>query len=236
MALAALNRLLGREAGTPLDTPRRLAELAMPDGGRPLPPLDEVLRLAEKESPELAGSAVALERLRLSADLARRMLRPDLTASTSYMNRGSLPPMWSVGVGFMLPVWSKTKQRQGIVEAEATAREETATREALRLAVRVNVEREYAEWKAALREAAPYATGVLVQDRLAVDAARASYESGKSPFVAMLEAINTLFADARAYVERLYHVLWHEAAVYRFMPAERIAPRAGSSAFSSMER
>jgi cobalt-zinc-cadmium efflux system outer membrane protein len=224
-ALASVNRLLGRPAGTPLPTPRRLAELAIPGGGPPLPPRDEVLRAAEEASPELAASSLALERAGLSSDLARRMLRPDFVASSSYMNRGALPSMFSVGVGVLLPVFSKVKQRRGVVEAESLAREETAAREALKLSLRVSIERDYAEWKAAVLEAAPYASGVLVQDRLAVDAARASYETGKSPFVSMLEAINTLFIDARAYVERLAHVLWHEAAVYRFAPAERVAPR-----------
>jgi outer membrane protein, heavy metal efflux system len=230
-ALASLNRLLGRPVGTPLETPRSLAELASPPGGPPLPPLLEVLRLAEERSPEIADAAVAIERARLSADLARRMLRPDYVASSSYMNRGSLPSMFSVGIGVVLPVFSRSKQRPLIVEAEALEREERASLEALRLATRVAVEREYAEWKAAVLEAVPYAGGVLVQDRLAVEAARSSYETGKFPFISILESTNTLFADARAYEERLAHVLWHEANVYRFLPMERVAPRAsGTSA------
>jgi outer membrane protein TolC len=228
-ALAALNRLLGRPVGTPLETPRSLAELASPSGGPPLPPLEDVLHLAEERSPEIADANVAIERARLSADLARRMLRPDLVASSAYMNRGSLPSMFSVGVGVVLPVFSKSKQRPAIVEAEAIEREEKASLEALKLATRVAVEREYAEWKAAVFEAVPFAGGVLVQDRLAVEAARSSYESGKVPFISILESTNTLFSDARAYEERLAHVLWHEASVYRFLPMERIAPRASGS-------
>src|SRR6185503_15183322 len=110
---------------------------------------------------------------------------------------------------------------------------ETASFEAQRLALRVSIEREYAEWKAALLEAAPYATGVLVQDRLAFDAARASYEAGKVPFISILESISTYFTDARVYQDRLFHVLWHEASVARLLPMERVAPRALSGSPAS---
>jgi outer membrane protein TolC len=134
--------------------------------------------------------------------------------------------MVSVGVGMSLPVFAKSRQRPAILEAEALEREERASLEALRRATRVAVEKEYAEWKAAVSEAVPFASGVLVQDRLAVQAARASYEAGKVPFVSILESFSTLFADARAYEERLAHVLWHEASVYRFLPAEPVrSPR-----------
>jgi outer membrane protein, heavy metal efflux system len=225
-ALAALNRLLGRPSGTPLETPRSLAELATPSGGVPLPELLPLLALAEARTPEVEAAAIGIDRAHLAAELARVMRHPDPRATASYMNRGSLPPMVSVGVGMSLPVFAKSRQRPAILEAEALEREERASLEALRRATRVAVEKEYAEWKAAVSEAVPFASGVLVQDRLAVQAARASYEAGKVPFVSILESFSTLFADARAYEERLAHVLWHEASVYRFLPAEPVrSPR-----------
>ncbi|MEO6327160.1 MAG: TolC family protein [Thermoanaerobaculia bacterium] len=222
-ALAELNRLLGRPIDTPLPTPRSLMDLA---ATARLPDRDQLLSLAEEKSPELQQAALAQERARLRVELARRMLKPDVSVMGSYMNRGALPPMWAVGLGVSLPVHANRRQRPAIFEAESRGREEAASREAQRRAVRVAVEKEYAAWKGAMNEAVPYASGVLVQDRLAVEAARASYESGRVPFVSMLEALNTLFGDLRTYNETLAHVLWHEAAAYRFLPAERIAPRA----------
>ena len=44
---------------------------------------------------------------------------------------------------------------------------------------------------------------LLVQDRLAVEAALASYGTGTVPFVTVLEAIGTEFSDRRATLARL---------------------------------
>ncbi len=44
---------------------------------------------------------------------------------------------------------------------------------------------------------------LLVQDRLAVEAALASYGTGTVPFVTVLEAIGTEFSDRRAALARL---------------------------------
>ena len=49
-------------------------------------------------------------------------------------------------------------------------------------------------------EATLDAEGILVQDRLSVDAALASYRTGSVPFVTVLEALGTYFSDRRAAV------------------------------------
>jgi len=225
-AIAALNRLMGRPAGTPIPTPRRLSEVVSGERPLPLPDLAGLERLAEEGSPELAMARVVIARSRLEVDLAKKNLNPDFVASAAYMNRGSTPPMWSVGLGVVLPVFRGQKQRQGIVEAEARLRAAEAEERALRLALRASLEKDLAELRGAVREVEPYAKGVLVQDRLSVQSALANYEAGKVPFVTVLEALSTLFSDRRDYTDRLAHVLWHEASLRKLAPAERIAPAA----------
>ena len=48
-----------------------------------------------------------------------------------------------------------------------------------------------------------YDEGVLPVDRLSLESAVASYRSGKVPFVTVLEALNTLYADSAIYLSRL---------------------------------
>jgi outer membrane protein TolC len=57
---------------------------------------------------------------------------------------------------------------------------------------------------------------LLVQDRLSVDAALASYRTGAVPFVTVLEALSTTFTDRRGAVARLADLLRAEADLREF--------------------
>lgn len=221
MAIASINRILGRAAGAPLDTPRLLPEVA---AGVAVPALSDYLAAAEEKSPEIVEARLAIARRAAMVDRAKAELKPDLFTSATYLNRGGMAPMVSGSIGLSLPIYTNGKQRQAIVEAQAEKQAAEAALSAVRLSVRVNLERNYAEWIAALAEAEPYPRGILELDRLSVESALSSYRVGKLPFASVLEALQTLFGDKRAYFDRLAHVLWHEASLSEFVPA---APAGG---------
>jgi outer membrane protein TolC len=83
-------------------------------------------------------------------------------------------------------------------------------------------EKTLADYRAAVREAEAYARGVLVVDRLAVESALASYQAGKVPFVAVLEAHTTRYRARWEHAELLFHVLWHAAALDAAMAGEEV--------------
>ncbi|MGZ5380831.1 MAG: TolC family protein, partial [Thermoanaerobaculia bacterium] len=127
-AVVELRRLLFRPADAPVSTERRLVP------GEPLatPQAEPFLRLTLEATPELREAALAKERSRLAGELARRNLRPDFVASAAYMNRGSLPLMWSAGVGVSVPLWAGRKQRPLIAEAQSQFEAALATEASLR--------------------------------------------------------------------------------------------------------
>ena len=90
---AELNRLLARSGDQPFES---TGHLALRSDARSA---EERLAGAEAASPELRASAVAIDRDRLAASLARKDFRPDFTVQAGYMNRGRLDPMWQAGVG-----------------------------------------------------------------------------------------------------------------------------------------
>ncbi len=211
-AVARLDALLFRPAGTPIPTTQRLVpgELSGP------PPEKAALKKALEETPELKAAALAKERSRLSANLARRNLAPDFIASAGYMNRGGLPLMWSAGVGVSVPLWAGRKQRPLIAEAESLATAAAASEQSLRRRIEERAEERLVRLEQLREEARLDAGGVLVQDRLSVEAALASYKTGNVPFVTVLEALGTLFSDRRAAVERLAGLIRAEADLYEF--------------------
>lgn len=181
-----------------------LPEVAgLPEGLPEIPGREESLSRARERSPELLGARLSGERERLAADLARLGTRPDFVAQAAYMNRGSLPLMWSVSAGVSVPLWAGKKQKPLVLaarqrlaaaaerERDVSARLTAVTTERLALLA------ELSEEVRLDREA------LLVQDRLAVEAALASYRAGSVPFVTVLEAVATEFADRRGALGRL---------------------------------
>lgn len=197
-AEAELRRLLLREPGTPVELEERLHET------RPEPPdADVELARAEAESPEIEVARRAAGREALAIELARRGLRPDLVASAGYMNRGSLPMMWAVGLGVTVPLFSGRKQEPRLREAQARLAAVKAAEADVRLRLRARTHTQLALLAQLAEEARLDREALLVQDRMAVEAALASYASGSVPFVTVLEAISTEFADRRAALARL---------------------------------
>jgi outer membrane protein TolC len=137
---------------------------------------------------------VTAERDRLARDLAAREGQPDLVVQAGYMNRGGLDPMWQAGIGIGLPLWRK---RIDATRAEAEIRQRATgrRREALRLQLRYRNQERLALLRATERTVRLYEDGIVPQDQMSVESAVASYQAGRVPFVAVLEALTTLYGD-----------------------------------------
>jgi outer membrane protein TolC len=81
--------------------------------------------------------------------------------------------------------------------AEAEARRAAVGRqaEALRAQVRFRTRERVAQLRAAERMALVYEAGLVPQAQLAYEAAIASYQAGKVPFLSVLEALSTYYRD-----------------------------------------
>jgi outer membrane protein TolC len=185
---AELNRLLNRPAdAAPPPTPR----LVLRPRAVELPAL---WADAEARSPELRAAAASQERETLAARLARQDFRPDLTVQAGYMNRGGLDPMWQAGVGVNLPVF-RGRRRAAVAEAQARGLGAARGAEAVRAQLRFRTQERVLQLRAAETLARLYADGVVPQARLAYEASIASYQAGKVPFLSVLEALSSLYAD-----------------------------------------
>jgi hypothetical protein len=75
--------------------------------------------------------------------------------------------------------------------------------EAVRAQVRFRTEERAAQLRAAETMARLYSDGLIPQARLSYEAAIASYQAGKVPFLTVLEALSTLYADRLAHLRVL---------------------------------
>jgi outer membrane protein TolC len=186
--VAEINRLLDRPAGTPVETEATLA------GAAPAAPLASEIERIGAFSPERAAATIALDRARLAVLLAQKESRPDFGVQGGYMNRGGLDPMWQAGISVSLPL-NRARRASAVAEAEALLAAAQARVSVVTLQLRLRTEERLAQIEAARTMAALYGEGVVPQDRMSVEAAVASYETGRVPFVTVLEALTTLYGD-----------------------------------------
>ncbi len=189
---AAINRRLARDLAAPLPTAASDApDLRLDPVGD-----DDLAWLASlsAESPELQAQATSRERARLDLELARRASKPAWGFEAGYASRGGLDPLWRGGLSLSLPL-RRGRIDAGLAEAEARGRSAEARQQALRADLALFVRQRLLALRAVERSVTIYEQGLLPQGRLSVEAAVASYQAGKVPFVTVLEAQASLYSD-----------------------------------------
>lgn len=226
--LAELTRLVGREVGREAAQGARLAL-------RPEPrELGALQAEAEARLPELRALAAAVERGQLATELAQRDFKPDFAVQAGYMNRGGLDPMWQAGVGVTLPLW-RGRRHAAVAESESRRRAAALEVEAVRAQIRFRTRERVAQLRAAERLATVYADGLLPQARLSYEASIASYQAGKVPFFAVLEALQTLHRDRVDHLGVLAAHEWIKASIAEAsLDATSQAPSGGAAAAGGM--
>ena len=186
--LAELNRLRDRPAATPVETQARLGLRSTDES------LERAIERLSAVSPELKSALLGEERACLRVGLADKAFKPDFSVQAGYMNRGGLDPMWQAGASITLPLQRKRLAGEK-ADAEAQARASARLADSVRLQLRYRTQERLAQLAATERIARLYDQGIIPQGRMSVDAAVANYQSGKVPFVAVLEALTSLYND-----------------------------------------
>ena len=196
---AELNRLIGAPQDRSIATPSGLPEEA------PVPAVADLIAASAARSPELAATAQAIDTGKIRVDLARKNFLPDFSVNAGSMYRGSfeMGPMWQVGVGVSLPIWIERRQQNQLAEAQAVVRGRTADKDTVALDLELRTRERIAQLEASSRIAALYRDKVLPLDDLSLESALASYQSGKVPFITVLDALNTVYSDRAIYAGRL---------------------------------
>jgi outer membrane protein TolC len=194
--VADLNRLLDQPGDQPLGAVGALPEVAAP------PPANIPPENAAQTAVKRAGVAAA----ELKLEAARQEVYPDFLVGLgggyelNQVNNQPMP-MAMLRIGITLPIWQSSKQRPLIRAAEyerETARQEE--RDAL-ATVRAAETRLRAEWDRDERLITLYREGIVPQSQAALEAARASYLTGRGDFSTVVEDFN-LWLESRVELAR----------------------------------
>ncbi|MDW8129203.1 MAG: TolC family protein [Bryobacterales bacterium] len=198
---AQIRRLLARPAHTPLGRP---AKLVSPGE---LPPLAQFLEAAAQGSPALAERESRIAGAEIALNLARRDAWPDLALSGGYFSMGAMGSMYMVRLDLKLPLFYARKQRAAVAgfldQLEAQRRE----LESAALDLRYRIEEEYTAASVAARLARLYATTLVPQAQLALEASLASYQSGAGDLAGVLSDFEKLLRYELGRLEEIanYH-------------------------------
>jgi cobalt-zinc-cadmium efflux system outer membrane protein len=195
--LAAVNRLRLAALDDPLETSARILDTA-----DPVPQtVEEAARDAMARSPELALARLGVEQTGRRVELAKRDRFPDFSVSAAVMPRGSLEPMWSLGVGVSVPIWIGRKQQKTVEENQARQASDTQGEQAIRQVLLLRVRERVALLEALVKTNRRFRESVLVLSEATRRSTLSQYQVGRLPFASALEALGSYLADRSSYLE-----------------------------------
>jgi outer membrane protein TolC len=120
-----------------------------------------------------------------------------------YQQRDSMADMHGVTVSVNIPIFYKTKQRQGVMEASeelVSAEKEQAGR---LTEVQFELKQQYLAAKASEQLLSLYTKAVVPQSSLALESSMAAYQVGNVDFLSLLANFTTLWSYETDYYRQL---------------------------------
>jgi cobalt-zinc-cadmium efflux system outer membrane protein len=199
-AEAMLNSTVGRDVNTPLGRP---VEPAYSPYGRTL---DEMLMHAYEKSPEIKAKERMVAAAGLKVDLAHREYYPDFTITAEYDKKGGpFMDMWALTTTINIPLYYKTKQRQGVLEAEAMRLEAKQELEATKLMMASYIRDNFSMVRTAERLMDLYKSGLIPKSYQDFESALSGYGTGKVDALTVISRLKSLIE-----FENLYWVQFAE--------------------------
>jgi outer membrane protein TolC len=207
---ARLAALMGRESAALSDT------LEPPPTTSPPDDPSSIIALVNENHPRLRELRAQVERYRLAARAARRMLWPDLQMNVSYGIRQPImgvaqDNMWSATLGLMLPVFAQQRELSEGSEMDAMARASASDLHAATLGLDQQARSLQASAKAYLRTVSLLADTVVTTQRRAVAASRSAYDAGATDLWRVFEASHALYTEEVALIRARQDLLRTEA-------------------------
>jgi len=165
--------------------------------------LDELYALAAGNDTAVLRNQRMVERGRLGIALAQKEYRPEIGVGYMYQQRSGLPDMNGVTVTVNIPVFYKSKQRQGVAEASEDLIGAEKMHDNRLNEVRFELKQQYLAAKASERLLSLYSKGVVPQSSLALESSMAAYQVGNVDFLSLLANFTTLLDYETDYYRQL---------------------------------
>lgn len=208
-AQVRLNTMLSRDPESPLPPPAPFHPAAFHAT------LADLYTRARQNDPGLEMDRRMIEGNRYATELARKAYIPDFSVAYSYEQRPDKPDMHGVMVGINIPVYYRTKQRQGVIEATHDLIGSQRDLDDRVTAVNFAIKQQYLAANASRDLSNLYSKAIVPQSSLALESSMSAYEVGKLDFLSML----TNFVDVLDYEVGYYEeISKFQSALARLEP------------------
>jgi len=174
---------------------------------------DDLIQVAYERSPEIKSRERMLAAAEAKVRMARREFYPDITVAANYYARSSqFPDMWSVTTQVNIPIFYKTKQREGVNEAKASVTEAQREVEGIKLMIASAIRDNHSMILAADKLMELYKEGLIPKTQRDFEAALAGYRTGRVEAITVISRLKFLLE-----YETLYwsHYAEREKAIAR---------------------
>jgi cobalt-zinc-cadmium efflux system outer membrane protein len=184
---AMLNVSLGRDALSPLGRPEKPQNVIKPYR------LDELIQLSHDRYPMIKSREKMVNAAEAKVLMAKKEYYPDFTIGTSYFARSSqFPDMWNLTATMNVPIFYKTKQREAVLEAEASLLEARRNVEATKLMASSALRDNHAMLKTAENLMALYREGLIPKAYQGFELSLAGYVTGKIEAITVITRLKAL--------------------------------------------
>ncbi len=208
-AQARLNTLLFRDPESPLPTPAPVKPADFHYS------LEDLYAMAHANDPGLERDRRMIEGGQDTVKLAQKAYDPNFSVAYSFEQRPDMADMHGVMVGVNIPVFFRSKQREGVIEASHdlnAARQEFDDR---LTAVNFEIKQEYLAATASRDLMNLYSKAIVPQSSLALESSMSAYEVGKVDFLSMLDNFVYVLDYEVSYYQELSN---YESALARMEP------------------
>ena len=197
-AQARLNTLLARDPEAPLPPAA--------DVGGPSPlsySLDELYQLARENDPEYQRMQKMVERNQLAINLVHKDHLPDFNVGYMYQQRPDMKDMHGFTFSVNIPVFYKSKQREGVRQAEEEGLSASSARDTRQNQLYFDLKQDYLAAKASENLMKLYSQGLVPQSSLALESSMSAYQVGNVDFLTLIGNFTTVLNYQTDYYREL---------------------------------
>lgn len=195
-AAARLNTLMGRPMDAPLPPAAEVTRA-------PLPELTSVATQAEANDPMLQKEQSMVERNKVAIAMARKEYVPDLSVGYMYQQRPGMPDMYGMQFSVNLPIFYKSKQREGVEQAKLELAAAEKSRDSRKLELAYELKQMHTMAVNAAKMLDLYDKAIIPQAELALESAQSSYSVGTSDFLTVVTNFSTIHGYQIDYYRQL---------------------------------
>jgi outer membrane protein, heavy metal efflux system len=165
--------------------------------------LDELIEKGVENYPDIRRQQQLIEQSQYAINLAQKEYLPDFRVGYDYQQRPGIPDMHGFSVGINVPLFYKSKQREGVREAILAQDSAKQSREAIRTALLFQVKEQYLQAKASDELLTLYTRGLVPQSALTLESSMAAYQTGSLDFESLVSNFTSVLQYQVHYYEEL---------------------------------